>query len=174
MSDLLNYTDLNGNKANFVICDWSLGRGSASTAYQDAKTNDVYLVCNPDDESKKILCQLQGMPHIPKMEYVGQRFDGKYRDVYKTKYSITPDDEDERTSTLSKFYDCDDEFVNTRIRDFMNSNVPESFKVSLKAIFDLAFKTCKEVVYDLAARNLGIDPDTGEILLRDIVYMTSK
>lgn len=166
---IIRYTELNGDY-HAVLCDF-LGSGSACNAY--SFDGGVYLVVNPADRiSKDILVGLQGLPHIPKMEFLGITNEDKA--VYLTEYSETIwNKSDKRISHLSSSFDTEDEFQMTRIREFMdNPYIPQTMKDSARKIFDMAYEYTQHFTYDFRPANIGISP-SGEILLRDIVYFSN-
>lgn len=158
----------------FLLDFEELGSGANCTAYCEDGEN-VFLVIEGEDKTKDILCQCQGLPHIPPIEFLGVLDDGKL--VYWTEYSETLSYcENEEFLNKLDIYGCSrvrsGERGTASIKQFYNDDeLPLSIRESAMILWNKAIETFGNIVsLDFRQANLGVNAE-GEILLRDILYI---
>lgn len=177
LAKLINMNTQPTTRSDFASLQFRhLGEGANCNAYLDRQnSDDVYLIVEGGDKTKDILIELQGQPHIPKMERIAE--DDGYI-IYKTEYSESlPDDCDGFTRILSDYglSDVTSTMVaNARLARWIEEDelIPTELKNSIMAVWNRAkelFGT--DVFLDMPRRNFGWR--NGQIQLRDIIYIHS-
>lgn len=165
--EITYYMDLSDNKVTIEGLD-HLGGGSCSQAYLAENGRDVYLITDRDDYGKDILKTLQGLPHIPKMQYLGSFED---KNIWLTEFSAEMDNNHPIFQTFSKnrWVGCDSR-PNKTLEDISScEELPQSLRDSIAKIFFEALAFTSYITYDIRRPNLAVSA-SGEVILRDIVY----